>query len=108
MKFSLPGFRLRPAYLLSYALITAISCASSSKDDLTRDRVVAETVFITLQNQHFAPQEIDDTFSKKAFDAYLKNLDVNKRFLLQEDVSQLRTFESKVDDDIKEGNFRLM
>ena len=109
MKLSLlPGFRLRSGYLLSYALVTAISCASSSKDDLTRDRIVAETVFVTLQNQHFAPQEINDAFSKKAFDAYLKNLDANKRFLLQEDVDQLKAQESTIDDDLRDGNFRLM
>lgn len=69
---------------------------------------MAQTVFGTLQSQHFTPQQIDDAFSKKAFDAYLKNLDVNKRFLLQEDVDKLRQLELSIDDDLREGNFRLM
>jgi carboxyl-terminal processing protease len=108
MKLRFFGLRIKPGYLLSYALVTAISCASSSKDDLTRERIVAQTLIGTLQNQHFTPQQIDDTFSKRAFEAYIKNLDVNKRFLLKEDIDVLRAQELTIDDDLREGNFRLM
>lgn len=108
MTFRFLGLSLRPGYLLSYALVTAISCASSSKDDLTRDRIVAQTVIGALQNQHYAPQQIDDAFSKKAFEAYLKNLDVNKRFLLQEDADLLKAQELTIDDDLRDGDFRVM
>jgi len=108
MRLNIFGLKIRPAYLLSYGLITAISCASSVKDELTRERILAQSIVGTLQNQHYAPQEIDDDFSKKAFEAYIKNLDINKRFLLQEDVDQLRGGATTIDDDLREGNFRLM
>ena len=97
-----------PSGILTYGLVALFSCASITEDNLTRERLLSETIFNTMQAQHFAPQKIDDAFSSKAFDNYVKNLDINKRFLLQSDVDELAKFRKTIDDDITTGEFKLM
>ena len=92
----------------SYLFVALFACASISENELDKDKLVFDVVFQSLQNQHFAPQNINDDFSKKAFAQYLKNLDAGKRFLLQSDADELRKYEMDIDDEIKSGNSKLM
>jgi carboxyl-terminal processing protease len=45
--------------------------------------------------------------SKAAFDLYLKQLDGQKRFLLQEDADKLTVFSTRIDDEINRGKLEL-
>jgi carboxyl-terminal processing protease len=58
-----------------------------------------------VNSNHFKPVPIDDEFSKKAYSLYLKRLDINKRFLLKEDVDAMKEWETKLDDEILNGTF---
>ncbi len=90
-----------------YGLLGVFSCASVS-DEISKDKLLSDTIFGTLQNRHFAPKTLNDEFSKAAYADYLKNLDINKRFLLQGDVDKLKGYELDIDDEIKAGDFKLM
>lgn len=90
-----------------YGLLGVFSCASVS-DEISKEKLLSDTIFGTLQNRHFAPKEINDDFSKAAYADYIKNLDINKRFLLQSDVDKLKQYETDIDDEIKSGDFKLM
>ena len=54
-----------------------------------------------LKEGHFDPQKIDDAFSKKVFAKYMKQLDGDKAFFLQSDWTELKKFETRIDDEIK-------
>ena len=57
-----------------------------------------------LARAHFSPIEIDDAFSKKVFKSYLKNIDGQKRYFLQSDFDEFKKYETRLDDDLKNGD----
>lgn len=72
------------------------------------DEILVRAIFENLKNFHYSPPTIDDEFSKKAFGEYVKNIDNNKRFLLQEDIDYLNKYQLFIDDMIQSGTYSLM
>ena len=72
-----------------------------------RNRLIALILSRQLPAQHFSHQPLDDTFSRKAFDLYLRQLDPRKRFLLQGDVKQFNAFATHIDDELTRGSVVL-
>jgi carboxyl-terminal processing protease len=91
----------------SFILFDSGATITPPADDHEKDKVLIKTLMSSLQNAHYAPINIDDDFSKKAFGLYLERLDYSKRFLLQEDVKALRAYETKIDDQVNESDFTL-
>ena len=54
-----------------------------------------------LAQGHYSPQSIDDAFSKKIFKKFINDLDGDKNFYLKSDVTALKKYENKIDDEIK-------
>ena len=82
-----------------------ILCSFIPSDVKIKDEQLLKLIFENVNVNHFKPLAIDDEFSKKAFTLYLKRLDLNKRFLLKEDVSKMNAYEEKIDDEIMNGTF---
>ncbi len=80
----------------------------SGEGNKDKDKVLAGVILHSLVAGHYQQREINDDFSKKAFDAYLKNIDYNKRFFTRQDIDKLKKWEYRVDDEFKAGNFDLM
>ncbi len=57
-----------------------------------------------LNELHFDPKTMDDTFSEKFYTLYLESLDPSKRFLTQEDTKKLEAYRLKLDDAINSGS----
>ncbi len=53
-----------------------------------------------LEEVHYSPKDINDTFSREIFKKYLADVDAEKNVLLQSDVDSLRRFETSIDDEI--------
>jgi carboxyl-terminal processing protease len=77
------------------------------KADLGEDLLV-RVILENLKNFHFAPVEIDDTFSEKAFENYMEMLDGNKRFFIQADIDELSKFKYSIDDESRNGTYNLL
>ena len=73
-----------------------------------KDEVLIKAMLQGLTVAHYQPEKIDDTFSKRVFDLYLKHLDYNKKFLLQSDVAQLRNYQTAIDDQVKAGTHEFL
>lgn len=72
---------------------------TSSQDDKT---AVTENVMTgILQMGHFKPRNLDDKFSEDVYDLYLKRIDINKKFLLQSDINELKAMRHQIDDQLK-------
>ena len=69
----------------------------------TKEQVLVGTLVQGLSSAHYQPERIDDAFSKRVFDLYLKRIDYRKKFLTQADLAQLRQYETKIDDETKAG-----
>jgi len=78
---------------------------TSSEIDRTKDKVLLDVLVRSIENSHFEPKPLNDQFSEDVYNLYLKRLDYNKRFLLQSDVDKLSEFKTKIDDQIKAGNY---
>ena len=74
--------------------------------DTGRNRLIAYILGHQLPAQHYAHKTLED-ISPAAFDLYLKQLDPRKRFLLQDDIHQLRLFTDRIDDELRKGKFDL-
>jgi len=90
---------LLPISLLSYGFYLKSS-------DLGEE-VLLKAILENLERHHYQPQEVNDALSEKAFDNYIKALDNNKRFLLQQDVDGLTRFKTSVDDQSKTGSYEF-
>lgn len=67
------------------------------------DREIVEK----LQEDHYNKIELDDTFSRKFFNAYLDELDGTRSVFLQSDINRLRDkYGDALDDELKQGQTR--
>jgi carboxyl-terminal processing protease len=73
-----------------------------------RDQVVLGTMLQGLTVAHYQPGKLDDQFSQRVFDLYLKRVDVNKQLLLASEVAQLQQFKNKIDDELKAGTHEFL
>jgi len=98
--------KLRNTFFL-FAPLIFIACGFYLKAQDEGEDILLRAINASLQGAHYDPATVDDAFSKKAFSLYLKNMDANKRMLLQSDVDQLKAFEKKIDDETKDGTYVL-
>ncbi len=69
--------------------------------------VLMQVIVQSLNTNHYDPYEIDDDFSKRVFDQYLDNIDYAKRFYTQEDIDQMKVYETKLDNQILASNYEF-
>ncbi|SDY08713.1 carboxy terminal-processing peptidase [Hymenobacter psychrophilus] len=75
---------------------------------LQKDEVLIKAMVQGLSQAHYQPERLDDAFSKRVFDLYLKRLDGSKKFLLATDVQQLRQYQSEIDNQIIRGTHEYL
>ncbi|MDX2003338.1 MAG: carboxy terminal-processing peptidase [Chitinophagales bacterium] len=73
--------------------------------DIDKNKVILDLIVQGLSTNHYKDIPIDDQFSIKVYDLYLKRLDYNKRFFLQSDMDALRMYRMQVDDQVKKGDY---
>lgn len=100
------------AVLLFIITVSATAAlAASAQDQKDFDRSKNMTLGAILGRQlpvlHYSDKKMDDSLSEAAFDLYLKQLDFQKRFLLQSDVEQLNAFAADIDDELLDGRITL-
>lgn len=71
------------------------------------ESILVQAINMSLQGAHYDPPVVDDAFSQKAFDLYLKNIDGKKRLLLASDTVQLVDYRNEIDNEINDGTYKL-
>ena len=89
--------------LASYKLAQRNDARSPQKDE-----VLIKAMLQALSAAHYQPERIDDAFSKRVFDLYLKRIDASKKFLLQSDVAQLRKYQNDIDNQVQRGTHEFL
>lgn len=72
-----------------------------------RNQMLLDMLMSALNQAHYSPLKINDDFSEKAFNLYLKRLDYSKKFLIQSDIDQLSKYRRSIDDEINNGTFEF-
>lgn len=84
-----------------------ISFCSFTFFQFEKNQVLQDMLMSVLNQAHYNPLKVDDNFSEKAFNLYIKRLDISKKFLLQEDVDALSKYKKNIDDEINNGSFEF-
>ena len=104
LKVGLYAFLVAAVFILaSYRLFRRSDSAVPSKE-----QVLIGLMLSGLSSQHYQPEKVDDNFSKRVFDLYLKHLDYRKQFLLATDIEQLRRYQTQIDDEVKSGTHEFL
>ncbi|MEO5595202.1 MAG: carboxy terminal-processing peptidase [Chitinophagaceae bacterium] len=69
----------------------------------TRYEKILHNVGEMLTEIHYSPKDINDKFSKEVFKKYIAAVDQDKSIFLQADITELKKYETKVDDEILGG-----
>ncbi|MFZ1256780.1 MAG: hypothetical protein WAR77_10515, partial [Saprospiraceae bacterium] len=79
------------------------NCSQTQGDPTSKESHLLKLVYENSQRFHYAPPVIDDSYSQKAFEDFLVDMDSGKRFYTQKDVKQLEKYKNDLDDHFKEG-----
>lgn len=93
------------AIAISFGLFGFIATGGEKEQ---KDQILMQVVMQSLNSGHYSTMQLDDQFSEKAYDLYLKRLDYSKRFLLQTDVDLMEKYRTKIDDEINAGTYDLL
>ena len=93
---SVPAFAVQPKLKLSDITIPT----ASEENQLATKRATTR-----LTQSHYRKISLDDAFSEKIFDRYIKNVDFSHNTFLQSDVDELRQkYGAKLDDQLNQGD----
>ena len=101
------------AFLIVTGFLASTSCAQIETSDevfgqpSAHDNRVSKLVAQLMQKDHLSKRKLDDTMSKRAFDIFVRALDPMKVYFMQSDVDAFRKWETKIDDDVKNGDFSI-
>ena len=98
-------------------LLSSIATISSHADvvavkesELTMNVELSKDIERTLgylRFRHYLPVEINDEYSSRMLDGYLKILDPNKIYFTQADIDNFNTYRYKLDDFLKRRNAEI-
>ena len=66
----------------------------------TKNEKILRNVGLLLEQGHYSPRNINDSFSKQVLNRFVKELDEDKSIFLQADIDSFKKYESRIDDEI--------
>lgn len=89
--------------LLLVLLLAFASCSFTTKkfSDPDKDKLLVQLITYVLDQGHFSPKDLNDSFSEQVFDDYLEQLDPFKRYFYVSDIKEFAAYKDKLDDQIK-------
>ncbi len=97
-------------HIFKYLMLSVAFMVSSSYlpvSDEERNQVLLDLIMQGVSAQHFNTIKVDDQFSEKVFDLYVKRIDYNKRFLTSSDVVKLNGFKTQIDDQVNTKSYEF-
>jgi len=90
--------------LLLVLVLAFASCSftSTTFEDPNKDKLLIRLISYVLEQGHYSPQDLNDTFSENVFNGYLKQLDPFKRYFYASDIKEFEAYRDKLDDEIKD------
>ena len=82
--------------------------ALKKEPSYTREMVLGNILKGALENMHLANKTINDDLSKLAFKLYIERIDFGKQFLTQDDVNALKSYETRMDDELTSGRRSIL
>ncbi len=88
--------------LLLVLLLAFASCSFTTKkfEDPNKDKLLIQLITYVLEQGHFNPQDVNDSFSQEVFNDYLEQLDPFKRYFYASDIREFEAYKLQLDDQI--------
>jgi carboxyl-terminal processing protease len=100
------NMKFRNAFLITAISATALVAAFCPKPTpADKESVLLQAINNALTSLHYSPQAMSDEFSKKTYKVYLDRADAGRRFFTQQDIDQLKPFETQIDEQFKSSDF---
>ena len=84
------------------AFKTTTSEGKTTTDE--RKKLVLTTVMKALEEGHFSPRPLDDSFSNQVWTKFLDQLDYEKKFFTAAEIQKLKAYQFAIDDELKKGD----
>ena len=94
-----------------YTFVFAISCVlflafqKANPDYPNKESLLMDVVLQSLEYNHYTEAKVDNALSERAFDIYLKRVDLGKRYFLQKDIDAFSKHKKNLDDYAKNKDF---
>ena len=88
-------------------LLLVISLCSFTFFQFEKNQILQDMLMSVLNQAHYNPLKVDDEFSEKAYNLYLKRIDISKKFLLQSDIDAFSKYKKSIDDEVNNGTFEF-
>lgn len=89
--------------LIVFFVVECVYASEIPEFDQKRNQIIGYALYKALPAFHYSHKEMDDALSRKVFHLYLKQLDYQKRFLLDSDVEKLRVLEPSMIGNLARG-----
>ena len=89
--------------LMLVLLLAFASCSFTTKtfSNPDKDKLLIQVITSVLEQAHFNPMDMDDTFSIKLFEDYIEAIDPIKRYFYESDYKDFEKFKLTIDDQLK-------
>ena len=83
-------------------LIAFASCSFTSKsfDNPDKDKLLMQLVTYLLEEGHYEPKNINDSFSERVYESFLNQVDPFKNYFYQSDIKEFEAYKTDLDDQI--------
>ncbi|RME19299.1 MAG: PDZ domain-containing protein [Bacteroidetes bacterium] len=88
-------------------LILIIILISAKTFVYNRYQFISQLLYDSVSQNHYDPPLINDDYSSKVFDLWIKRLDYGKKFLIKSDIEQLSVYKKELDDQWKNHSFEF-
>ncbi len=95
--------------LILSALVLSIACVSANISDerFSKEQILLSVILSHIDEYHYDNMKYTDEYAEKVYDLYLKNIDQQKRYLLQSDVAILEPYKLELDEFVQDLNFEF-
>lgn len=69
-----------------------------------REKLIIGSSYEILKSLHYSPQSLNDSFSERVFDLYIKSLDYSKMYFTKDQIDILSTYKTQIDDQIRNNS----
>jgi carboxyl-terminal processing protease len=95
-----------PLRLIPISAILSVSLLFCSYKETDKSGALEDMITKSLEIGHYNPLSLNDDLSERVFNLYLKRLDVNKKFLLQSDVDDLKKkYYHDIDNEMQDDSY---
>ncbi len=90
-----------------FILLLPVACAQQNVKSPLEEKLIVQYVVKIIEEFHYSNPKLNDKLSEMIFESYLKRLDPNRYFLLEEDIKKWNLYKDVLDDMLARGNVQF-